>query len=82
MPAFELLLLPPMFDFTGTGFGTLESSMLWFEPSAFAQIAGSRLAVMTSSMSSSCMSTSRLLWPSTNFKLERPPQTSLPSVAR
>jgi hypothetical protein len=76
------LLPPPTLEITFTGGGTLESSILWVLPAAAAQIAGSRLAVMTSSILSSCCSTSAVGLAVDEASFERPPQMSLPSVAR
>ena len=85
MPSFialELALPPPMLVFTGMGAGTLRSSTAASPPAARAQTRASRLAVITSSILSSCWSTVALVWPSTNARVERPPHTSLPSRAR
>ena len=70
------------FDTTGIGAGTFASETLCVFPSAAAQIAWSRFAVIVSSITSSCFSTSAFVCPFTNVKPDRPPQMSFPSVAR
>ena len=73
---------PPTLDITLTAGGTLLSSGLMDLPRAAACKTLSRLAVMISIIFSSCCSTVRLVCLLTNASPERPPQTSLPSVAR